>query len=378
MLELRDKTILIVSPQKWTNMFISKNHYAAELAKRGNRVFFLNPPAQGRSRVGDRICMNPSPIPGLTLIDHHLFFPYRLKFHALPLFHRLMQRQVKDLLRKIGTPVDIIWSFDIGNLYPFRLFGKDPAKIFHPVDEPLNRAAIESAKDADIIFSVTREILQKYTQFPAPGHLINHGVSEEFLLPVDVHKHRAEPIRIGFSGNLLRPDIDRPILLQIIRENPAIVFECWGTFTPAKSVLEGGDQQEAMAFIEQLKTLQNVTLHGAIPSSQLAASIHRMDGFLICYDIQKDQSKGTNYHKIMEFLSTGKVIVSNNVTAYSDRPDLVTMVTDREHNRGLPGLFRKVMVSLDSYNSPDLQTARITTAGENSYKKQIDRIEAIL
>ena len=38
--------------------------------------------------------------------------------------------------------------------------------------------------------------------------------------------------------------------------------------------------------------------------------------FLICYDVKKDQSKGTNYHKVSEYLVYGRPIVSNYVSAY--------------------------------------------------------------
>ncbi len=41
---LNDKTILIISPQEWGKMLLSKHHYALELAKAGNIFYFLNPP----------------------------------------------------------------------------------------------------------------------------------------------------------------------------------------------------------------------------------------------------------------------------------------------------------------------------------------------
>ena len=68
-----------------------------------------------------------------------------------------------------------------------------------------------------------------------------------------------------------------------------------------------------------MESSENVFLYGVIKSNLIFKFISDMDLFLICYDIKKDQSKGTNYHKIMEYLSTGKVVVSNNVSAYSER-----------------------------------------------------------
>lgn len=106
--------------------------------------------------------------------------------------------------------------------------------------------------------------------------------------------------------------------------------------------------------------------------------IRGMDLFLICYDVRKDQSRGTNYHKIMEYLSTGKVIVSNNVTTYAGLPELVQMVEDREHNRRLPALFHTVARGLTIANSPELQQKRRAFAEDNTYHKQLDRIERFL
>src|SRR5579871_1976952 len=177
---LCNKTILLISPQLWGNMFISKHHYAIELAKRGNTVFFLNPPDNHKfslSGKSKRIKIEQSKEHAdLYLISHQLYFPYLLKFHIKPVFDLLMKKHVGDILKSIKKKVDIIWSFDLGNLYLLDFFGRKPYKIFHPVDEPMDTNAIASAKGSDIIFSVTNEILEKYTAFDVPKHFINHGV----------------------------------------------------------------------------------------------------------------------------------------------------------------------------------------------------------
>ncbi len=121
MTALKNKTILILSPQSWGKMFVSKHHYAVELARYGNTVYFLNPPEQEKnSRTGieiERAAMHP----GLFIIHHRLSFPYNLKFRFKPLFHFLMKGHIKKLLHALEHEPDIIWSFDLGNLYPFRL-----------------------------------------------------------------------------------------------------------------------------------------------------------------------------------------------------------------------------------------------------------------
>jgi hypothetical protein len=111
--------------------------------------------------------------------------------------------------------------------------------------------------------------------------------------------------------------------------------------------------------------------------SILAKRLNRMDAFLICYDVEKDQSKGTNYHKVMEYLSTGKVIISNNITTYQEMPGLISMVSERQHNNNLPILFREVISNLDKYNSPVAMKQRKEFAAENTYEKQLSYIEQL-
>jgi hypothetical protein len=394
MQQLRNKTILLISPQSWGKMLVSKHHYAVELAKRGNRVYFLNPPDQkaaagggvtgrgGGTGLDERIRIEPSGVQdNLLLISHRLSFPYNIKFHFIGLFHLLMKRHVAGILRRIGRPVDIVWSFDLGDLYPFSFFPARSLKIFHPVDEPLNGTAIRSAKGAKVIFSVTKEILEKYKEFSVPRHFINHGLIEEFLGENGADgsdKTGGKPLKVGFAGNLLRADIDRGILLQIIRDNPEVDFEAWGAYRSADSNIGAGDDAEMHAFIADLLRMPNLVLQGPVSSSALASGFRKMDAFLICYDVKKDQSKGTNYHKVMEYLSTGKVIISNNITTYSHEPDLVQMIGERDRNDGLPALFKKIISDIGKFNAPSLSQKRRAFALSNTYQKQVDRIEALL
>lgn len=379
MFGLKDKTILILSPQSWGKMFVSKHHYALQLAREGNRVYFINPPVDKNPIPDKNIVIQPmEEAPGLFLIHHKLNFPYNIKFHFIWLFHALMRPHIQRMLKEIGRPVDIVWSFDLGNLYPFRLFPGKALRIFHPVDEPLNQTAIDSARGGQVIFSVTREILDKYKSLPMPGYFINHGIAASFLQPVNIHKAAGKPVRVGLSGNFLRSDIDRLTLLRIVNENPGVQFECWGSYSTEQSNLAGDNNEDTLRFIGQLRAAPNVVLHGVVPPSALAAEIHRVDAFLICYDIKKDQSGGTNYHKIMEYISTGKVIISNNVTTYKDKPELISMTESRQNNDDLPLLFKEVINNLEHHNSPQLQTLRVDFAKDNTYDNQIRRIEEIL
>jgi hypothetical protein len=283
--------------------------------------------------------------------------------------------QTKRILKKINHNIDVVWSFDLGNYFPFAFFSKVPLKIFHPVDEPLNNEAILSAKGADVIFSVTHEILSKYQNYKLPSYFINHGVEASFIKSSSFFSQQDKlQCRVGFSGNLRRKDIDREILLTIINDNPNVQFDCWGDFAN-RNILRDAENKTTDDFINNLLSYKNVHLHGLLNPSQLADAYQQVDAFLICYDVAKDQSKGTNYHKILEFVSTGKMIISNNVTTYQKFPALVQMVDERTNNQKLPILFKQVINNLNQYNSIEFQQKRVSFATENKYDNQINRID---
>ena len=166
-------------------------------------------------------------------------------------------------------------------------------------------------------------------------------------------------------------------LLQIIRENPTLFFEFWGSFKLEQSNIGGGENSETKEFIDKLQLFENVILHGPVSSNVLALGIKKIDAFLICYDVQKDQSKGTNYHKVMEYLATGKVTISNNISTYQ-HSGLIEMILERANNNELPALFKNIVLNIEKYNSHLLMQRRVQYAIENRYSSQIDRIEGFI
>ena len=120
-MNLKNKTILIISPQAWGNMFLAKHHYAIELAKYGNEVYFLNPPSKNKVKNGVEI-VKSNVVDSLYLINHSLSFSYKLKFKWIGLFHFLMKFHIAKIKKTICKEIDIVWSFDLGNYYPFKYF----------------------------------------------------------------------------------------------------------------------------------------------------------------------------------------------------------------------------------------------------------------
>lgn len=357
-------------------MFISKNHYALELARRGNKVFYLPGPDQRNKLKPGEVKISPLGHDNLFNVEHRLPFPYVLKFRARFLYDLLLKKHIANILKHTG-PMDIVWSFDLSNTIPLSAFPGSCIKLYMPVDELEERMAVKAAKGADVIFSVTNEILDKFRSLNIPLVFLNHGVSEMFLAEQPVNNIN-DVISIGLSGNFLRPDIDRATLLKIIANHSDIQFHFWGSVGKTNSNLVGGLDDGAMHFVQELEQKRNVVLHGAVKPAQLAEELQKMDGFLICYDINRDQSKGTNYHKIMEYLATGKVVISNNVTTYNTLPGLIEMTPSRDNNNELPALFHKVVANINYYNAQERRQQRIAFAGQQTYPNLVNRIEAAL
>jgi hypothetical protein len=375
-LELKNKTILLISPQAWGNMYLAKHHYAIALAKYGNEVYFLNPPSD--SKIKNEVEVVKSNIhPSLYIVNHSLFFSKKIKFKFIWLFHFFMKFHIDKIKKNIAKEIDIVWSFDLGNYYPFKSFSSS-YKIFSPFDKAKNKVFINSAVDCDIIISPAYEIIESYNQFNVPKHFIHHGLAEEFFNQTKVNRIDETEIRIGLSGNWLRKDIDTKRLLHIINENPEVIFEFWGVFQTHQSNIGGEEGIETADLMVQLGNLKNVVIHGVKHPKELAIEFQRMDGFLICYNILKDQSNGINYHKIIEYLSTGKVVISNNITTYSSLPNLIVMTTSSTHNNELPTLFKTVIDNLQHFNQTQFVAARKEFAFSNLYYSKIAEIEKLI
>ena len=372
------KNILIISQQSWSKLFVSKHHYALELAKMGNQVFFLNPPDEKKDSLKDKIeIVQSKELPSLHIIYNKLSFPYFLKFHFIKLFHFLMRFHIKNIIRKIGKDIDLVWSFDLANVYPLIYFPKSALKIFHPVDPPSDAQSIKAAIGANFIFSTASEILDLYKDYNCPKIIINHGLSEVFLNREYNSQLNTMP-RIGISGNLLRHDIDHNVMTLILKQHPECVFECWGTKSLQHSNVQTEVTSIELNFIKEISSLPNVIMHGVVPTQKLAEEYQRMNAFLICYNLNAKNKLGPNYHKVLEFMSTGKVIVSNYMSPYYNKKDLISMTINPKDNAELPRLFKEVIANLSFFNSEGKQQARKKFAEDNTYPIQISRIESAI
>ena len=182
-----------------------------------------------------------------------------------------------------------------------------------------------------------------------------------------------QPIKVGYVGNLLMPYIDREGMLELMERHPSVEFHLWGPRTPSESNV--GADDGGSSFTGRLARNANVILHGPKTPAQIAEQIGDSDILLMCYSVARDPNRGCNSHKILEYLSTGNVIVANHVSDYAEQPGLIEMVP-ADGCRTLLEVFDAVLRDLEVHNAPSRRERRLRYTLDNSYPAQIDRIAA--
>ncbi len=348
------KRILVISPEAWDHIPVSKHHYSRELAL-ANEVYFLNPPSQRNGvhstpEYGNLKVVNYRGIPGIN------YLPATLR----DFFNKILLNRI---VKQCGGHFDVVWTFDPFRFQNLALF-KASVRIYHAVDIHKSPQEHVLAESCDIILSVSNMILDRFNPFDKIRVKINHGLASHFLKDPDesVMVKKTSRLRVGYVGNLDNWCIDRPTLLAIVKNNENIDFDFIGPY--------GKNSSLALS----LKHLKNARLIGKVPSSELPARLKQCDLFLMCYD-GKNREVNSNHHKIIEYLATGKPIVMNYTDEYKDKRDMLTMA---DENHQLPGLFTEVVDRYQELTADGLRQKRIAFAQSNSYSNHVATIDGIL
>ena len=370
-MQIRDKTIFLISSELWGKLFISKHNYAIALAKRGNKVYYFNP--IDHSLAPGTLRVEPSGVhPNLLIVCSRPLFPMWFKFHVKPLFDRLIKWHIRSVEKRLRAKPDIVWDFYCSYLYnDLSAFGAR-LSVFQPVDQLSEEVR---NKKADVVVSVSDNLLSQYYRKDVPVMKVNHGLGEAYVqlaerVPITTVN---TPVKAGYIGNLSIDSLDRETLLKTIGLNPQVEFHFIGPVTMKENNLgHNSSEAEFNKFISDLRAHKNVVLYGAKSQQDIAAMLDGFDMLLVCYKATPTY-KNDNTHKILEYLAAGRIVVSTYLSAYADG-DLIAM-TPENRNDEWPALFVKVAANLAEYNANDMQERRKSFAAQNSYERQIQKIE---
>ena len=366
-----NKKILIFSPQPWNFLYISKHHYALELAKQ-NDVWFISAPEKdmGLGNFEEEISTQPR----LKVIHYRLPVSDLVKFHMKPVYKWLIGLFVKKSFLKVKGGFDACIDFGCYSLFDSQDFVKASVKIFFPVDH-FDHVRFTN-RGAQYLFTVSDVIKEKFSQAGINCHFINHGLSEEFAtlakerLNILYEWKEGNVLKVGYTGNLFSHFLDINLFKKLIIENPDVEFHLFGGFDYGES------NSVLMEWLSFLQNSSNVKLLGFLRPGELAKALQNMDALVLCYKPDYKNYFGENTHKMLEYLSTGKAIISTHITLYANS-EFIEM-TNLGQDEDLPVLFRQSLKNLKTLNSQELYKKRISFALNNTYAHQIERIGAII
>jgi hypothetical protein len=288
---------------------------------------------------------------------------------------------IRQIVHEIGKPIDIVWSFE-PNLYSDLRAFSAPLTIYHPVDVVLYPYQIEVARSADVVLTVSESIRSHFVSMNAPSYVINHGLAQPFAelarsadAKSSVHEpNRADrQSRVGYAGNLGHPAVDRTTLRRTIAKRPSVEFHFWGPPRPPLDAAPGSPLHEFFAF---LYAQSNVHLHGEVATVALANALEMMDCLILCYTCDTPIFDCSNSHKLLEYLSTGRPIVSTSIAYYKGRDDLLRM--SQTDGSDFEALLDETLANLERFISPEMQKKRRAFALENTYAHQLRQIEQLI
>lgn len=360
---LRGRTVFLISPEEWDFVFVSKHHYAMELAARGNKVYFINPP---QKRVPENLSIKPAEgIPGLFIVDYSPKFR-GLRFLPSFLVRWADRRFLRDVERKAGVRFDVIWNFENSRFFDLGFAGKHVLKLYFQVDEDQDFHPARAAQTADIALAINSEILDIISPHNPNSFMIPHSFqgrlsekAKKVMTGDYIYKKPEGALNVLYVGNLEHGHINIDLFEKIVKENNNVVFQLVGPYNPDRSLYQ------------RLKHYKHVHFKGKVPYKEIPSLLDKADALILVYDSKFTQSS----HKILEYLASGKVIISTYMSEYDTNDSLINI--NRSDDEYLE-TFKKVLSSIDIYNDPVHMRRRIQFAMDHTYASQLDKLESMI
>ncbi|MFY0628612.1 MAG: hypothetical protein JXR07_20105 [Reichenbachiella sp.] len=345
---LEGKNILLISPEPWSEVWVSKHHYAHHLAKMSNKVFFLNPPS--------KITEVNEVEPNLWVI--HCKPKYR-GLHFLP--HRINAFLTKvefQYVQKLSEiKFDMIWNFDSSRF--FNLSKIDTVNICHIVDWNQNFQREILAATSNLCLSTSSYLQEELARFNPKSYFVQHGFTPNKIVPIELPGN-SNQIKAAYVGNLNIKYLDWPLIHKLVSSKPDVDFYFIGPY----------NLDEGHELMKSVFDLDNSFFIGPVPSYMIGSYLDLMNILLLVYLANKYPIQLSNPHKILEYLGSGKTILATHTSQYDQHLKLLFMTSQEQYIEN----FNKIISKLTIHNSIYLKEKRIDFAIQNSYSNQIKKI----
>jgi len=325
-------------------------------------VYFLNPPDPARNNIDIQPVQSH---PGLYVVSASMvarglrFFPSGIRRH-------IEKRWLDEFEATAGATIDVIWLFENSRFFDLRFAGRR-LKIYHQVDLNQDFNLAVAARTADICFCTSDFIQQRLRAFNKRVYKIHHGLpvtASTCKLSDDQAENLARnTVNAVYIGNLDMAYLDAELLRDVVTSFEDVHFHFVGDYS-------------AIGQLWRLcRAIPNITWWGKVDSSLIPAILLAADILLVTYKAERWRGQLASPHKFLEYLGSGKTIVATYTDEYKDKRHLLKMVDSRAD---YIGAFREVAGNLNEYNSPERMERRISFAMDNTYGKQVQRINDCL
>ena len=359
-MELRDKNILIISPEGWRGLHMSKHHVAQGLVDRGNKVFWWGPERPHNERIPP-----PEKAGVRELTTRH----WLKGVNRLPraLHERYYAGRIRALEKQAGVRFDIIWCFDTSRM---QWFPKHPAfRLLHLVDYDILYHGHGLMRTADLIVTTADSINEKVRTIAPQARMykVGHALDKRWSQRTEgLEKARTGPPRtVVYSGQFYNTYIDWEALLQVAIEHAGLEFRFIGNV----------DHEFPSDAFQQLKRLPNVTFTGLKTKEELIPLVRAADLLTFCFNTDRKMLERANPHKVLEYLSTGNLMVGTWTLEYEAHQHLLLMAPDP---KSYPIVFRDAVSRYAELNTAELRAQRIAFAQARTIPHLLERINTMV
>lgn len=359
---LVNKNILIISPEPWGKSMLSKHHYAVQLAKLGNRVWFL--------QINKAHASSESGVDGLSVLADK-YSIRGIRYFPAPLRKLMMRRQIQKMIDDVGTNFDLIWSFDNSRFFDLDCF-PNAFRIHHMMDYHVDYQNKIASRTADLCLGVTDGIVSKLLKYNPRSFFINHGYT-----PVDCGRKFLPPakekVKALYTGNLLMVYVNWPWLKALVKNNPDVHFYMAGSYDVGN--LNPALNRKTRKEVDEISQSPNVSLLGECSPVEIQGYMLDADILYFAYRSNEFPEILANSHKIMAYLGSGKPVVCHHIKQYASPDPLLYMSSTLEEYLET---FERIKRNLALYNSDELINKRKAWAMDNTYLRQIERIDQLI
>ena len=353
------KNILIISPESWDHIKVSKHHYAQTLASKNNSVYFLNPPEK-----------NVDGIECKKVADHLFVLDYQnpytgIRFLPAGLRRFLNRKLYNKFQNKVQVRFDVVILFENSRFYDLDFLPKDVLSIYFQVDENQNFHPDKAANSADLVIAINDVIRDILTKYRTPVFLLPHGFSGHFSGKAisiyrgeETYKVNKDCIKAYYVGYIDNYYVDADLFVSLVTEVKEIDFVFIGPYSPDGKLYSS------------IGSHTNVRFIGMFPAQEIPELLDEADVLFFAYH----KNFLSSSHKVMEYLASGKAIVTTGVNGYPVDPDLFYCSGTPER---FIDLFKNVCINIKEANSPDKMKKRIQFAMDNTYEERIRQIEKL-